>query len=85
MWLDTRNITLDQATCDATGFGIQPGQYLEINIGDTGCGIAQGNLEKIFDPFFTTKGQGKGTGLGLAAVYSIIQDHHKIRGQAPCA
>jgi len=76
LWIDTRDITLDRPFCDATSFGIEPGRYLEINVGDTGYGIAPENLDKIFDPFFTTKGQGKGTGLGLAAVHSIMRDHH---------
>ncbi|BCS95165.1 hypothetical protein DSLASN_07970 [Desulfoluna limicola] len=76
LWIDTRDITLDRPFCDATSFCIEPGRYLEINIGDTGHGITPENLDKIFDPFFTTKGQGKGTGLGLAAVHSIMRDHH---------
>lgn len=53
-----------------------PGEYLEVEIQDTGCGIPVEHIGKIFDPFFTTKTQGKGTGLGLAAVYGTIQDHH---------
>lgn len=42
-------------------------------VADTGCGIAEGDLERIFDPFFTTKPVGKGTGLGLSISYSIIR------------
>ena len=42
-------------------------------VGDTGLGIADGELERIFDPFFTTKPVGKGTGLGLSISYSIIR------------
>jgi len=42
---------------------------------DTGAGISQDNLSKIFDPFFTTKPKGKGTGLGLMIVQSIIAEH----------
>jgi PAS domain S-box-containing protein len=46
-----------------------------VDISDTGVGISEQNLKKIFDPFFTTKGIGKGTGLGLAVTYGIIQEH----------
>jgi two-component system NtrC family sensor kinase len=54
------------------------GQWVEIQISDTGCGIQEGNLGKLFTPFFTTKPPGKGTGLGLSIVYGIIKMH---RGQ----
>ena len=47
----------------------------EIRISDTGCGIAQENINKIFDPFFTTKDVGKGTGLGMNIAYNIVSKH----------
>jgi len=50
-------------------------EALEINFEDNGIGIEKENLTKIFDPFFTTKPAGKGTGLGLAVCYGIIQRH----------
>jgi two-component system, cell cycle sensor histidine kinase and response regulator CckA len=49
------------------------GEYVIIEIADTGCGIPKDILPKIFDPFFTTKGQAAGTGLGLSTVIGIIQ------------
>lgn len=49
--------------------------YVEVAISDTGQGIPENLQSKIFDPFFTTKDIGKGTGLGLNVVYSIIQKH----------
>jgi len=48
---------------------------VEVEIGDTGCGIAPEHLDKLFDPFFTTKEVGKGTGLGLSVSQGIIERH----------
>ena len=53
--------------------GLMPGRYIQIAIADTGEGIKAEVLPRIFDPYFTTKQTG--SGLGLAAVYSIIKKH----------
>ena len=53
--------------------GLNPGNYVQIEIADTGEGISAEHLSRIFDPYFTTKKTG--SGLGLAAVYSIIKKH----------
>jgi len=50
-------------------------EYIEIRITDTGSGISKDDLAKIFEPFFSTKGQ-KGTGLGLAVIWGIIDNHN---------
>ena len=52
---------------------LEKSDEVEINVADTGKGIAESDLNKIFDPFFTTKEVGKGTGLGLSISYSIIE------------
>jgi signal transduction histidine kinase len=57
-------------TCKA-----QHGNWINIEISDTGPGIPEDVLPHIFDHFFTTKEEGKGTGLGLSMVYSIIENH----------
>ena len=56
-------------------FKIPAQEYVEFGIKDNGCGMSQEVLNKIFEPFFTTKEAGKGTGLGLPAVYGIVREH----------
>ncbi len=54
---------------------IIPGEYLKLEISDTGLGMDKNELDKAFEPYFTTKGLGEGTGLGLALVHAIVDEH----------
>lgn len=73
--IECRNITLDSARPVATG-DIPPGSYVRLSVADTGTGIDEELLQKIFEPFFTTKGPDKGTGLGLATAFGIVDQSH---------
>jgi PAS domain S-box-containing protein len=73
--ISTAEVDLDGDLAPAyQDIAAKPGKYIRIRVADDGSGIAEENLDKIFDPFFTTKEVGKGSGLGLAMVYGIVQN-----------
>jgi len=75
--IQTENVRLDGGDLPDHPWA-RPGHYVLLSVSDTGCGIAPDHLEHIFEPFFTTKEVGQGTGLGLAMVHGIINQHGGI-------
>jgi PAS domain S-box-containing protein len=71
----TTNVSLDAAYC-ARREGLVPGAHVRLAVSDNGCGMDKEVLGHLFEPFFTTQPQGRGTGLGLATVYGIVQQNH---------
>jgi len=70
--ISTKNASISEDDIE-DDFGIAPGDYVQLSVSDTGCGMTNEIKEKIFEPFFTTKDQGKGTGLGLASIYGFAR------------
>jgi two-component system, cell cycle sensor histidine kinase and response regulator CckA len=69
----TENVAIDPDRVN--GREAKPGDYVKVSVIDEGIGMDEETMQRIFDPFFTTKEMGRGTGMGLASAYGIIQNH----------
>jgi len=69
--IEISNAALDEAY--ARNAEVEPGQYVQLAVSDTGSGMDPATLSKVFEPFFTTKSEEKGTGLGLSMVYGFVK------------
>ena len=72
-----KNAALDE-NATAQYPDLNSGRYVSLTVRDTGHGIPKEDMDRIFDPYFTTKEVGKGTGMGLAVVHSIVKEHNGI-------
>jgi len=73
--IETRSVTVGLADSERAfrRAEVEPGEYVMLAVSDSGVGITSDALPHVFEPFFTTKAPGKGTGLGLATCYGIVQ------------
>ena len=69
--LSTANQILEPAECEGRP-EVRPGKYVRLRVSDTGHGMSSQVIDHLFEPFFTTKPRGRGTGLGLSAIYGIV-------------
>jgi len=70
--ISTAAVTIDRSFVERYPSAV-PGRFVSLAVADNGCGMAPEVLSHVFEPFFTTKPPGKGTGLGLATVFCVVQ------------
>ncbi|MCL4501926.1 MAG: ATP-binding protein [Deltaproteobacteria bacterium] len=75
LFINAIQAMLDGGNLNIRAYKPQDGQWLKVEVKDTGIGIDPGDLPRIFDPFYTTKQVGRGTGLGLSVSYGIVEKH----------
>jgi two-component system NtrC family sensor kinase len=75
LFINAIQAMLDGGTLSIRAYPSQDGQWVKVEVADTGMGIEAEHLPRIFDPFYTTKQVGRGTGLGLSVTYGIVEKH----------
>ena len=75
--ISLKGITIDENQKDRYRVS-EEGKYVKLKISDTGCGMSPQVISRVFDPYFTTKKIGEGSGMGLAVVHGIIDNHGSV-------
>ncbi len=73
--ISSKSITMDTVQLERQKLSLEPGNYIRIDVCDSGVGISEEVKNHLFEPFYTTKAHGEGTGMGLAAVYGTLINH----------